>query len=295
VKAEHPNLTAPSVLSALKQASAKSAKLSDQAHCPLCHQGMTLKAMQKHLGRHQEQLALFVLPPNLDKTEVDPDDDDNISVDVKQWQDEEVSSGSDATEFGDNADSDVEREQTPDEIVEGIKSQSPSPDPSGKIPPAACIRCARIRQFNPSTGEKMKCSSCEQLDLAWVPVALSRASSPEPLYSDTGPNPFFEMAPQHFEMSGAHEELPRHKSWFQHQGPVGDLDDRTMTELEPEQIDQQQAIPDPLHSLGQNDVTGLRQRFMGTVHPATFAEASNPYMPSVQTSYKAAGGNEKSQ
>jgi hypothetical protein len=99
VKAEHPNLTAPSVLSVLKQASARSAKLSDQANCPLCHQGMTSKAMQKHLGRHQEQLALFVLSPNLDETEVDPNDDDNISVDVKQWQDEEVSSSSDATEF----------------------------------------------------------------------------------------------------------------------------------------------------------------------------------------------------
>lgn len=37
---------------------------------------MTLRALQKHLGHHQEQLALFALPNNGDESEDDQDDDE---------------------------------------------------------------------------------------------------------------------------------------------------------------------------------------------------------------------------
>jgi len=107
-------------------------------------------------------------------------------------------------------------------------------------------------------------------------------------------------------MSGEHEDLLRPKSWPQDQMPSGNLDNRTTNKgygeletLQPEQIDPQQTIPDRLHSLELNAVAGLGQRFIGTVHPATFAGVGNLYIPSVQTghpaSYEAAGGNEKSQ
>ncbi|KAF2176891.1 hypothetical protein K469DRAFT_605505, partial [Zopfia rhizophila CBS 207.26] len=62
VQASHPDLAAPDMFSALRRTSAKSAILSEQTECPLCEKQMTLRVLQKHLGHHQKQLALFALP-----------------------------------------------------------------------------------------------------------------------------------------------------------------------------------------------------------------------------------------
>lgn len=79
-------------------------------------------------------------------------------------------------------------------------------------------------------------------------------------------------------MSREHEDPPRPKSWPQDQVPSGDLDNRPADKwyegwepLQPKQIDPQQAIPDPLHSLG--------QEFIGIVPPAIFDGDGNQYMP----------------
>lgn len=92
------------MLSALKRTSAKKPSLSDEAHCPLCDQRMTLRLLQRHAARHQEQFALFALPPNLEATEDEPQDDEHQSVDMNEWQDEELSDVSDTVDAEDLAD-----------------------------------------------------------------------------------------------------------------------------------------------------------------------------------------------
>ena len=54
--------------------------MSEMVHCRLCGKFMTLRAMQKHMGHHHEQLALFALPPNLDDTEEDHEEDQLSSL-----------------------------------------------------------------------------------------------------------------------------------------------------------------------------------------------------------------------
>ncbi|OAL55260.1 hypothetical protein IQ07DRAFT_499938 [Pyrenochaeta sp. DS3sAY3a] len=70
----HPELANHSMLSALKLTSAKSASLSEQVACALCEKKMSLRALHKHLGGHQQQLALFALPPNLEDAEDEASD-----------------------------------------------------------------------------------------------------------------------------------------------------------------------------------------------------------------------------
>jgi hypothetical protein len=62
VQGQHPNLAAPAVFSALKMTSVSRVDVSEQAVCKLCSATMTLRKLRKHLGQHQEQLALFALP-----------------------------------------------------------------------------------------------------------------------------------------------------------------------------------------------------------------------------------------
>ncbi|KAF1961192.1 hypothetical protein CC80DRAFT_402833, partial [Byssothecium circinans] len=69
VETNHAELASPAMLTALKRTAMRSAGLTTQASCPFCNETMSLKALQRHVGRHQEQLALFALPPNLDNTE----------------------------------------------------------------------------------------------------------------------------------------------------------------------------------------------------------------------------------
>ncbi|KAF2121308.1 hypothetical protein BDV96DRAFT_640703 [Lophiotrema nucula] len=87
----HQDLAADKTLSLLKRSAARGALLGELDECPLCRKTMTLKALQKHLGHHQEQLALFALPPNLEATEDDPLDDECDAVDVPKWKDDDES------------------------------------------------------------------------------------------------------------------------------------------------------------------------------------------------------------
>jgi hypothetical protein len=116
VQAQHPELSAPNIMSALRQTAAKSANLSDLTQCPLCEKRMTLRALQKHLGHHQEQLSLFALPPNLDETEVDNEVED--LVDVERWKDEESSDISDTADVSDDPGSDNKLEVTPEDTFD---------------------------------------------------------------------------------------------------------------------------------------------------------------------------------
>ena len=70
---------------------------------------MTLRVLQKHLGRHQKQLALFALPQNLDDTEDGREDDESqASINVKKWQDENISDVRDTAHIGNDIESEVE-------------------------------------------------------------------------------------------------------------------------------------------------------------------------------------------
>ncbi|KAF2024730.1 hypothetical protein EK21DRAFT_93852 [Setomelanomma holmii] len=64
------------MLSAMKRTSAKFAELTENVSCPLYKKGMSLRGLHKHLASHQQQLALFALPPNLDETEEEEVEDD---------------------------------------------------------------------------------------------------------------------------------------------------------------------------------------------------------------------------
>jgi hypothetical protein len=94
VRKNHSDLASASMFSALKRTSAKSADLGGKTQCTLCGKYMALRALQRHLGNHQQQLALFALPPNLEDTEDDPNDDDgelaiagNIDEDLSDMSD----------------------------------------------------------------------------------------------------------------------------------------------------------------------------------------------------------------
>jgi hypothetical protein len=79
--------------------------MSEMVPCRLCGKRMTLRAMQKHMGHHHEQLALFALPPNLDDTEEDHQEDQLSSLSNnddagsdKERLENEVSDMSDASD-----------------------------------------------------------------------------------------------------------------------------------------------------------------------------------------------------
>ncbi|KAF2016663.1 hypothetical protein BU24DRAFT_423040 [Aaosphaeria arxii CBS 175.79] len=95
VKDTHPEISGDQMMFALKRTATRSAKLADITICSLCGKEMTLRALQKHLGHHQEQLALFALPPNLEATEDEPLDDFKDNPITKGWEDDGSSDGSD--------------------------------------------------------------------------------------------------------------------------------------------------------------------------------------------------------
>ncbi|KAF9700891.1 hypothetical protein EKO04_000315 [Ascochyta lentis] len=102
VRSKHEDLAAPAVYSALRRASARTPGLTEETVCKLFDKRMTLCAMQKHLGHHHEQLALFALPANLDDTEDNPDEDDQDSLlrfeEHREEGEDELTDTSDASE-----------------------------------------------------------------------------------------------------------------------------------------------------------------------------------------------------
>lgn len=99
---QHDEFAAPGVFLALRRTSVKSAGLTERATCKLCDKNMTLRALQKHLGHHQEQLSLFALPTNLDEMEDDPDEEaedlPSMIGAISEEIDEEVTDTSDESE-----------------------------------------------------------------------------------------------------------------------------------------------------------------------------------------------------
>ncbi|KAL6702870.1 hypothetical protein ACN47E_000832 [Coniothyrium glycines] len=80
VRAAHPDLALPSILSALGRTSVHRASLVDIMPCGLCGKMLSLRALQRHVGSHQQQLALFALPTDLNDAEDDPDDAEDNSM-----------------------------------------------------------------------------------------------------------------------------------------------------------------------------------------------------------------------
>jgi hypothetical protein len=52
---------------------------------------MSLRALQKHLASHQQQLSLFALPTNLDEREDDEDEEDRRSQGMQESDDDNIS------------------------------------------------------------------------------------------------------------------------------------------------------------------------------------------------------------
>jgi hypothetical protein len=57
----------------------KQTSMDEKADCPLCYQSVaSLTQLRRHLGKHHEELSLFVLPSSM-KDDDDDDDDDNAN------------------------------------------------------------------------------------------------------------------------------------------------------------------------------------------------------------------------
>ncbi|KAF1844871.1 uncharacterized protein K460DRAFT_99857 [Cucurbitaria berberidis CBS 394.84] len=105
VQKNHPDLASLDMLSALKRTSARNASLMESTICDLCGRTLTLRTLQRHLGSHQQQLALFALPPNLDDTEEDLKDDEKDALNLDdEDDDEDISDISDEQDLGDVGD-----------------------------------------------------------------------------------------------------------------------------------------------------------------------------------------------
>jgi hypothetical protein len=67
------------MLSTIRRTSARSAASTKRESCPVCQISISLRGLKKHLASHQQQLALFALPPSVDDTETDEREDDEGS------------------------------------------------------------------------------------------------------------------------------------------------------------------------------------------------------------------------
>jgi len=76
----HPNSVSSGQLDAIVSLSARPLKPEDGIACPLCREVLSSrKGYQRHVGRHQEQLALFALPSLETEGEIASDDEDDGS------------------------------------------------------------------------------------------------------------------------------------------------------------------------------------------------------------------------
>ncbi|KAF2826329.1 hypothetical protein CC86DRAFT_28104 [Ophiobolus disseminans] len=103
------------MLPTIKRTSARTANVTEQVHCLLCQKRMSLRSLQKHIAYHQQQLALFALPPNVDETEEELDEDDEglIGESSDKHEDSEM----------DESDHDSEENEAPEEV--GVKATAP--------------------------------------------------------------------------------------------------------------------------------------------------------------------------
>lgn len=94
VKRAHENLMESNLIEMVKKTAVRSVSMTDKAACPICTQTMSLRLLVKHIGHHQEQLALFALPQNLEATE--EENSDSGSLDRAQLSKDEDSDESEA-------------------------------------------------------------------------------------------------------------------------------------------------------------------------------------------------------
>ena len=114
VRTSHSELTANNMISAVKQTAVRSVNTMARANCPVCGKILTVRALQKHLGHHQEQLALFALPSNLDSTDEDQEGS-QLSRDIAS------SGGNDSPDERNDANS--EEDDRPDDIEQLLEEQ----------------------------------------------------------------------------------------------------------------------------------------------------------------------------
>lgn len=81
----HPGNVPEHQLEAMINHSCRPVRAEDEMSCPMCHESLgSVKKYQRHVGRHQEQLAIFALPTTQSQDdEHDLDDDDDESNPIK--------------------------------------------------------------------------------------------------------------------------------------------------------------------------------------------------------------------
>ncbi|KAF2129177.1 hypothetical protein P153DRAFT_357620 [Dothidotthia symphoricarpi CBS 119687] len=83
----------------------------EQATFPLCNEHMTLRVLQKHIGRHQEHLALFALPLDLQGIEDGTMDYAHGLTGVDMGSKQEVSAQSNSSEAGEGSNGSLSGDQ----------------------------------------------------------------------------------------------------------------------------------------------------------------------------------------
>lgn len=131
------------MISAIKKSAVRSVDAKEIVGCPLCGERMRLWGLQRHLGHHQEQLALFALPPNIDATE-DNQEEEELAVRVESLA-EDDSSG-----------------ESPERDPNGDGSPDNMPAESEMAQKAVPARQAAVEAFSNEQAEKEKRAQAER-------------------------------------------------------------------------------------------------------------------------------------
>ena len=93
--------------------------------CPLCHEEYPFDPqLRRHLGKHQEQLALFALPSNLEETEEEHDEEEKANIDNEGRQEAKDSDRS--VSDGDSHEDGQKETPTPEKLGQRIKEAESS-------------------------------------------------------------------------------------------------------------------------------------------------------------------------
>ncbi|KAJ4378852.1 hypothetical protein N0V86_005726 [Didymella sp. IMI 355093] len=95
----------PEAFGILKRTSARIADLSERVTCPACQKTMSLRALQKHLAHHQEELALFAIPSYEEESDDQAEDQTQIPPNSEEESDKGL------TDVDDVSDPEEERDK----------------------------------------------------------------------------------------------------------------------------------------------------------------------------------------
>jgi hypothetical protein len=87
------------MLQTIRRTSARSAELTKQEDCTICQKSMSLRNLKKHIASHQQQLALFALPPNVDETEAEEREDEERSPIIAEDDEDSLDVAQDDADF----------------------------------------------------------------------------------------------------------------------------------------------------------------------------------------------------